>query len=45
MNSVPEDLCLEVRNTVQEATNKTIPKKEKSKKTKWNISLVSGWKH
>jgi len=45
VNSVPEDLCLEVHNTVQEATNKTIPKKKKSKKTKWNISVVSGWKH
>ena len=34
-NSVPEELWTEVCNTVQEAVNKTIPKKKKSKKAKW----------
>jgi len=34
-NSVPEELWTEVHNIVQEAENKTIPKKKKSKKTKW----------
>ena len=32
VNSVPEELWREVRNIVQEAANKTIPKKKKSKK-------------
>ena len=32
-NSVPEELWTEVHNTVQEAVNKTIPKK--SEKAKW----------
>ena len=31
---VPEELWMEVRNIVQEAVNKTIPKKKKSKKAK-----------
>ena len=31
---MPEELSMEVRNTVQEAVNKTIPKKKKSKKAK-----------
>jgi len=35
VNSVPEELWLEVPNIVQEAANKTIPKKKKSKKVKW----------
>ena len=35
VNSVPEELWMEVRNIVQEAVNKTIPKKKKSKKAKW----------
>ena len=34
-NSVPEELWTEVRNIVQEAVNKTIPKKQESKKAKW----------
>ena len=34
-NSVPEGLRTEVCNTVQEAANKTIPKKKKSKKAEW----------
>ena len=33
VNSVPEELWMEVHNIVQEAANKTIPKK--SKKAKW----------
>ena len=35
MNSMPEEQWKEVHNTVPEAVNKTIPKKKKSKKTKW----------
>ena len=35
VNSVPEELWMEVRNIVQEAVNKTIPKQKKSKKAKW----------
>ena len=32
---MPEELWTEVRDTVQEAAIKTIPKKKKSKKAKW----------
>ena len=32
---VPEELWMEVRDTVQEAKIKTIPKKKKRKKAKW----------
>ena len=32
---VPEELWIEIRNIVQEAETKTIPKKKKCKKTKW----------
>ena len=35
VNRVPEELWIEVRNIVQEAANKTTPKKKKSKKAKW----------
>ena len=35
VNSVPEELWIEVCNIVQEEANKTIPKKKKSKKEKW----------
>ena len=35
MDRVPEELWMEVRNTVQEAVIKIIPKKKKCKKTKW----------
>ena len=35
LNSVPEELWMEVHNIVQEAMNKTIPKKKKRKKAKW----------
>ena len=32
---MPEELWMEVRNIVQEAVIKTIPKKKKCKKAKW----------
>ena len=35
VNSVREELRMKVHNTVQEAMNKTSPKKKKSKKAKW----------
>ena len=35
VNSVPEELQVEVYNIIQETVNKTIPKKKKSKKAKW----------
>ena len=35
VNSVLEELWAEVHNIIQEAVNKTIPKKKKSKKAKW----------
>ena len=35
VSSMPEELWMEVCNIVQEAANKTIPKKKKSKKAKW----------
>jgi len=35
INRVPEELWMEVRDTVQEAGIKTIPKEKKSKKAKW----------
>ena len=35
VDTVPEELWTEVRDTIQEAGSKTIPKKKKSKKTKW----------
>ena len=35
VNSVPEELWMEVYNIVQEVANKTIPKKKKTKKVKW----------
>ena len=35
VNNVPEELCAEVHNIVQETVNKTIPKKRKNKKAKW----------
>ena len=34
-DNVPEELCLEVHNTVQKAANQTIPKKKKNKNVKW----------
>ena len=35
VDRVPEELGTEVHNIVQEAVNKTIPKKKKCKKAKW----------
>ena len=35
INRVPEELCIEVRDIVQEEGIKTIPKKKKCKKAKW----------
>ena len=35
VNRVSEELLTEIRNTVQETANNTIPKKKKSKKAKW----------
>ena len=35
VNRVSEKLWTEVYNMVQEAVNKTVPKKNKSKKAKW----------
>ena len=35
IDRMPEDLCTEVRDIVQEAEIKTIPKKKKCKKAKW----------
>ena len=35
VNSVPEKLWMEVCSVIQEAENKTIPKKKKSKEAKW----------
>ena len=32
---VPEELWMEVHDSVQEAVNRTIPKKKKCKKAKW----------
>ena len=35
IDRVPEELCTEVRDIVQEAVIKTTPKKKKCKKAKW----------
>ena len=35
IDRVPEELWMEVRDTLQEAVIKTIPKKKKCKKAKW----------
>ena len=35
IDRVPDELCTEVRDTVQETGIKTIPKKKKCKKAKW----------
>ena len=35
VDRVPEELWMEVHNTVQEAMAKIIPKKNKCKKAKW----------
>ena len=36
INRMPEELLMEVRDIVQEAVIKTIPKKKKCKKAKWS---------
>ena len=35
VDSMPEEIWMEVHNTVQEAVTKTIPRKKKLKKAKW----------
>ena len=35
IDRMPEELCMEVHNTVPEVVIKTIPKKKKYKKAKW----------
>ena len=35
IESVPEEIWIEVHNVVQESVTKTIPKKKKCKKAKW----------
>ena len=35
LDRVPDELCMEVHDIVQEAVIKTIPKKKKCKKAKW----------
>ena len=35
IDRVPDELWMEVHDTVQQAVTKTIPKKKKCKKTKW----------
>ena len=35
VNRMPEELCMEVCNIVQEVVTKTIPKEKKHKKAKW----------
>ena len=35
IDRLPEEICMEVRDIVQEAVIKTIPKKKKCKKAKW----------
>ena len=35
VDRLSEELWIEICNTVQEAVNKTIPEKKKSKKAKW----------
>ena len=35
VNRMPEEPWMEVYNIVQEAANKTVPKKKKNKKAKW----------
>ena len=41
VDRVPEELCTEVHNIVQEAVTKAIPKKKKCKKAKWLSEEVS----
>ena len=41
VNRMPEELWREFNNIVQEAVNKTIPKKKKCKKAKWLFEEAS----
>ena len=43
VDRVPEELWMGVRNTVQEAVTKTIPKKKKCKKAKWFSEGSDNW--
>ena len=43
MTRVPEELWMEVRDIVQEAGTKTIPKKKKCKKAKWLSEEALKW--
>ena len=40
IDKVPEELWMEVHNTVQKAVTKTIPKKKKCKKAKWCLKKL-----
>ena len=45
---MPEELCMEVHNIVQEAVIKTIPNKKKCKKAKWlseeTLQIAEKWR-
>ena len=43
-DTVPEELRTEVRDTIQEAVIKTMPKKKKCKKAKWLSEEALLWK-
>ena len=40
VDRVPEELCTEAHNIVQETETKTIPKKKKCKKAKWLSEIL-----
>ena len=40
VDRVPEELCMEAHNVVQETETKTIPKKKKCKKAKWLSEIL-----
>ena len=48
IDRVPEELCMEVHNIVQEAVIKTIPNKKKCKKAKWlseeTLQIAEKWR-
>ena len=41
VDRVPEELCMELCNIIQEALSKAIPKKKKCKKAKWLFEEAS----
>ena len=43
IDRVPDELWIEVRDIVQEAVIKTIPKKKKCKKAKWFLRRPYKW--